>query len=87
MVAVGSLDKIWLSVPENVEPEELQDAFRSFFHAEWDEILDVVEKSFTYNAFNNAYFSVCDLRPVENLTLDQLLEKRGIDPPPNIIVS
>ena len=87
MVAVGSLDRVWLAVPENVAPEELQDAFRSYFGAEWAEVLDVAEKSFTYNAFNNAYFAVCDLRPVKNLTLDQLLEKKGIGHPPNIIVS
>jgi hypothetical protein len=30
---------------------------------------------------------VRDLRPVENLTLEQLLEKKGIDQPLNIIVS
>jgi hypothetical protein len=30
---------------------------------------------------------VRDLRPVENLTLEQLLEKKGIGQPPNIIVS
>jgi hypothetical protein len=41
----------------------------------------------TYNAANNAYFAVRDLRPVENLTLEQLLEKKGIGETPNIIVS
>jgi hypothetical protein len=65
----------------------LQDAFRSYFGAEWAEVLDAAEKSFPYNAANNAYFAVRDLRPVENLTLEQLLEKKGIGQPPNIIVS
>ena len=87
MVAVGNLDKVWLAVPEDVSPEQLQDAFRSCFGAEWDEVLDVAEKSFAYNAFNDGYFAVRDLRPVENLTLEQLLEKKGIGQPPNIIVS
>jgi hypothetical protein len=87
VVAVGSLDKVWLAVPEDVAREELQDAFRSYFGAEWAEVLDVAEKSFAYNIFNNAYFAVRDLRPLENLTLDQLLEKKGIGHPPNIIVS
>jgi len=87
MVAVGNLDKVWLAVPEDVAAEELQDAFRSYFGAEWAEVLDAAEKSFTYNAANNAYFAVRDLRPVENLTLEQLLEKKGIGQPPNIIVS
>lgn len=87
MVAVGNLDKIWLAVPEDVSPEELQEAFRSYFGAEWAEVLDAVDKSFAYNAFNNAYFAVRNVRPVENLILDQLLEKKGISQPPNIIVS
>jgi hypothetical protein len=65
----------------------LQDAFLGYFNAQWAEVLDAAEKSFTYNAFNNAYFAVRDLRPVENLNLEQLLEKTGIGHPPNIIVS
>jgi hypothetical protein len=65
----------------------LQVAFRSYFDAQWAEVLDVAEKSFAYNAFNNAYFAVCNMHPVENLTLEQLLEKTGIGQPTNIIVS
>ena len=76
-----------MAVPEDVAAEELQDAFRSYFDAQWAEVLDVAEKSFTYHAFNNAYFAVRDLRPVENLTLESLLKKTGIGQPPNIIVS
>lgn len=87
MVAVGNLDKVWLAVPGYVSPEELQESFRSYFGAQWAEVLDSVDKSFDYNSFNNAYFAVCNVRPVENLTLDQLLEKKGIGQPPNIIVS
>ena len=84
---MGNLDKVWLAVPEDVAAEELQDAFRSYFGAEWGEVLDAAEKSFAYNAANNAYFAVRDLRPVENLTLEHLLEERGIGQPSNIIVS
>jgi len=87
VVAVGNLDKVWIEVPEDVVAEELQYAFRNYFDARWDEVLDVAEKSFTYNAFNNAYFAVRNLCPVKNLTLDQLLDKKGISRPPNIIVS
>ena len=65
----------------------MQDAFQSYFGAQWTEVLDVAEKSFTYNAANDAYFAVSDLRPIVNLTLDQLLEKKGGVQPPNIIVS
>ena len=84
---MGNFDKVWLAVPEDVAAEELRDAFRGYFGVEWDEVLDVTDKSFAYNAANNAYFAVRDLRPVENLTLDQLLEKEGIGKPPNIIAS
>uniref|UniRef100_A0A7C1FDQ6 Uncharacterized protein n=1 Tax=Ammonifex degensii TaxID=42838 RepID=A0A7C1FDQ6_9THEO len=87
MVAVGNLDKVWLTVPEDVMAEELQDAFRSYFGAEWTEVLAGTEKSFAYHAANNAYFAVRGLRPVENLTLEQLLEAKGVGRPPNIIVS
>ncbi len=87
MAAVGSLDKVWLEVPEDVAEKELQDAFLSYFGVEWAQVLDAAEKSFAYNAYNNAYFAVRGLRPVENLTLAQLLEKKGISRPPNIIVS
>jgi hypothetical protein len=87
LVAVGSLHKVWIAVPEGVAGEELRDAFQSCFDAQWAEVLDVAEKSLTYNAFNNAYFAVRNLRPLENLTLEQLLEKTGIGQPPNIIVS
>jgi len=87
LVAVGSLHKVWLSVPEDVAAGELNDAFRSFFGAEWDEVLDAADKSFDYNTANNAYFAVQNLRPVEDLTLEQVPKKKGIGQPPNIIVS
>jgi hypothetical protein len=87
VVAVGNLDKVWLPVPEDVAEEELQDAFRLYFGAEWDEVLAVADKSFSYNAANNAYFAVRGLRPAENLTLEQLLQEKGIGQSPNIIAS
>jgi hypothetical protein len=84
---VGNLDKVWLAVPEDVTAEELQDAFRGYFGEEWTEVLDAADKSSTYNAANNAFFAVRDLHPLEDLTLEQLLEKKGMGRPPNIIVS
>ncbi len=87
MVAVGSLGKIWLEVPEDVGAEELRTAFRSCFGAEWAEVLCSAERSFAYNASNSAYFAVRDLHRLEDLTLEQLLEEKGIGHPPNIIVS
>ncbi|MBW1788353.1 MAG: hypothetical protein JRK53_17305 [Deltaproteobacteria bacterium] len=87
MVAVGSLDRVWLAGPEGVSEQELQDAFRTCFGAEWTEVLDAADISFAYNAANDAYLSVRDLRPVANRILDELLEKNGSVQPPNIIVS
>jgi len=87
LVAVGSLHKVWLAVPEDAAADDLQDAFRRYFGAEWTEVLDATDKSFVYNAANNAYFAVHDLRPLENLTLEQLLEEQGMGQPPNVIVS
>lgn len=87
LVAVGKLDRVWLSPPEEVSEKDLQDAFRSYFGAEWAAVLDVADKSFAYNAANNVYFAVRELRPLENLTLAQLLEKQDIGRAINIIVS
>ena len=87
MIAVGNLDKIWFAIPEDVAAKELQEAFHSYFGAEWNEVLDVTDKSHAYNTANNAYFSVCNLCSTENLTLEQLVETEGIEKPLNIIVS
>ena len=65
----------------------MQNAFQSYFGAEWVKVLDTAEKLFAYNDANNAYFTVGNLRPIENLTLDQLLQDEGDVQPPNIIVS
>ncbi|MDY7034014.1 MAG: hypothetical protein SVY10_19150 [Thermodesulfobacteriota bacterium] len=65
----------------------MHDAFRNYFGAEWAEVLDIADKSFLYNAVNNAYFAVHNLLPLANMTLEQLLEKKGMSQPPNIIVS
>jgi hypothetical protein len=74
-------------VPEEVSAEELREAFRKYFGAEWGEVLEAADKSFAYNAANRAYFGVRQLRPVINLTLEELLEKIGGAPAPNIIAS
>lgn len=58
-----------------------------FFGAEWSDVLDAAEKSFGYNAPNNGYFAVCNLRALETVTLDQVLKEKGIGSPPNVIVS
>jgi hypothetical protein len=88
VVAVGSLDRVWLEVPEYSEAEALEDAFQRRFGAEWADVLDAVDKSFAYNAANDAYFSVRDIRPVANLTLDELIRKAGgLQPSPNVIIS
>jgi hypothetical protein len=89
VVAVGNLDKVWLTVPAGANVEDLQDAFKSYFGAKWNEVLSVsvAEESFDYHAVNNAYFAVRDIRPIGNLALEQLLETKGITRPPNIIIS
>ena len=87
MVAVGSLYKVWLEIPEDVGAGELKDVFRSYFGAEWVDVLNAVDNSIQYNAANNTYFAVRDLRPVHNLTLEQVLKEKGISQPPNIPVT
>ncbi|VBB41295.1 hypothetical protein TRIP_B10023 [uncultured Desulfatiglans sp.] len=87
MVAVGNLDKIWSTVPEDAAESDLKKAFRSYFGAEWTEVLDGADQSFGYHASNNVYFAVREVRLVEELTLEQLLEEKGAPRPPDIIVS
>lgn len=82
---MGDLDKIWLDLPE--EPGTFEEAFRVFFGAECGEVLDAAETSFSYNVHNNAYVSVRNPCPVVGLTLEELLEGRGLRRPPNIIAS
>jgi hypothetical protein len=87
VVAVGSLDKVWVAGPEGVSEQELRDAFRTYFGAEWDDVLDAADTSFAYNTANDVYFAVRNLRPVTDKILDDLVEKNGGVQPPNIIVS
>ncbi len=53
----------------------------------WAEVLEASDKSLAYNSANSAFFAVRDLRPVDDLTLEQMLKEKGISQPPNIIVS
>lgn len=84
---MGSLDRIWPSVPDDLSMDALQDEFQNQFGAKWGEVLDAANASFSYNAANTAYFAVRNVRLVEGLTLDQLLTKYGNGKPPNILVS
>ena len=87
MVAVGSLDRVWLGIPEEGGEKELQEAFSGFFGATWAEVLAAADNSFEYNCANTVYFSVRYLRPVENGSLEELIEKIAPIAVPNIIAS
>jgi len=87
VVAVGNLDKVWIPDAAEASVEELKDAFRRHFGVQWDEALNALDTSLAYHAANTAYFSVRDLRQIENLTLDQLTAETGNDRPLNIIAS
>lgn len=87
MVAVGNLNRVWLDVPLYASSEGLHKAFQNYFGAEWEKVLNAVDKSFQYNTFNDTYFSVDSLKPLENITLDQIIEGNKASQIPNIIVS
>ena len=87
MVAVGSLDKIWIDIPQDVSEDEFANSFREYFGAEWEEVLDAVDMSFAYNSYNTAYFSIDSIKPIDNYNLDRLLEDGGLRQPPNVVVS
>lgn len=87
MVAVGSLKKVWFDIPQYVTDEEFKQAFKEYFCAEYAEVLDALDKSFEYNAYNTVYFSVGDMESIKDVTLDRLLEEKGLSQPPNVVVS
>ena len=76
MVAVGNLKKIWLEIPQDISEKEFKKAFEDYFGAEFGKVLDAVDNSFEYNAYNSAYFSAGGIEPLENLNLNQLLEEK-----------
>jgi len=87
MVAVGNLEKVCFLASDDVAVADMQDAFRSLFGFGWTEVLDVAETSFDYVSANEVFFSINNLRPLKDLTLEKFLEKQGIQRPPNIVVS
>ncbi|MEW6574200.1 MAG: hypothetical protein AB1374_11270 [Bacillota bacterium] len=85
---MGNLEKMWLDIPKEFsEKEELAVAFQEHFGKPWSEVMIGAEKSLSYHAANNAYFAVSNLKPVENVTLSDLLESKGNKKPVNIIAS
>ena len=87
MVAVGDLIKIWSDIPQDVSEKEFEKAFKDYFSSESGDVLDAVEKSFEYNTYNTVYFSVGNIETIDNVTLDQLPEEKGLSRPPNVVVS
>ena len=74
MVAVGTLKKVWLNIPQDVSEEIFKKAFEDCFGSGLENALDTIDKSFEYNVYNTVYFSIGDIELIENVTLDQLLE-------------
>jgi len=87
VVAVGNLDRIWPAFLEDVADEAWETAFRGRFGAAWTDVLDAADPSLSYNASSDVYFSVRDAHRVEDLTVEQLLEKEAAGRPLDIIVS
>ena len=76
-----------MEIPQNVSEEKYKKAFKDYFNKGWEEVLDAVDSSFNYNVYNSVYFSVGDIKSVENVTLDQLLDEEGLNRSCNIVVS
>ncbi len=87
MVAVGNFKKLWRQIPQDVSEEEYKKAFKDYFDRGWEDVLDAVDRSFEYNVYNSVYFSVGDIVSIDNVTLDYLLEEKGLYLPPNVVVS
>jgi len=78
---------VWFPDSFDSGEKELKGAFQSQFGAAWDEVLDAADRSFPYNASNDAYFAVSAMRPLENLSLTPLLKREGRGPPLSVILS
>jgi len=72
---------------EDITKEEFRQAFRSYFGAEWTELLDTAYKSYDYIAYNDTYFAIRDLHPVENTSLEQFLGDEEFRQSLNIVIS
>lgn len=72
MVAVGSLKKIWLDVPEAGDMEELAREFENYFGARWEDVMVGGDRPFVFHKDWEAYFAVTGLKPVSDLTLSRL---------------
>jgi hypothetical protein len=85
VVAVGSLEQVWLDLPDFESKQTLMSAFNAYFNADWNAVMVGAEKPFGYHASYDAYFAVRNLRPVNDLTVDQLLASTGVKKPINIV--
>ena len=87
VVAVGKLKKIWLGIQQDISAEEFADAFEEYFGSSPTEVLNAIDMSFEYNVYNNAYFSAGDIELINDVTLDKLIEEKGLYRAPNVVVS
>lgn len=73
MIAVGTLDRIWLDVPEEMDDmDTLAREFEKYFEARWEDVMVGGDRPFVYHKDWEAYFAVTGLKPVSGLTLSGL---------------
>jgi len=72
---------------EDITEEEFRQAFRSYFGVEWTELLDTAYNSYDYIAYNDIYFAIRDLQPVESTSLEQFLRDKEFKQSLNIVIS
>jgi hypothetical protein len=85
VVAVGNLGLVWLDMPEFDSMDTLKYAFKVYFNADWDVAMVGADKPFGYHAAYDAYFAVWNFRPVNDMTVDQLLAAKDIKQPLNVV--
>jgi len=79
VVAVGSLERVWVDLPETVyDLDTLTVEFERFFGLPWREAMFGGTGPLARAGLWNAFFAVAGLRPPEApLTLDELLQAAG----------
>lgn len=79
MVAVGSLERVWVDLPETIpDLKTLTLEFERYFGLPWREVMFGGAGPLVHAGLWNAFFAVTGLRPPDApRTLDELLRETG----------
>lgn len=82
MVAVGSLGRVWVDLPDTIaDLDALAMEFERYFGLPWREVMFGARGPLVHAGLWNAFFAVTGLRPPDApRTLEDILREPGITP-------